>query len=217
MGQSSTLSGEILSQYLIAEFESLQSRAIQAEQIIASRTNFFIVMLTGLVGAIIVLVQNIMTVGYGVFFLIIFIADLALLIVGLLTLIQNADISGSTVILYRRIGRIRRWFADHHSGIVTYLPFEASDDRPFFTMLYPTFRSSEPILVLVNAITVSIMLCYIVYWSSNIRSLLPFVSFGVISFSATIWLEFKLILLRLSSIEKEEMIEGRIHFPGSLT
>jgi hypothetical protein len=74
-----------------------------------------------------------------------------LLVIGVSTLRQCMDLAATVITLYRRAGRVRRWFADQDLKSEKYLPFTIGDDRPQFNPNYALLRGMEAILLIVNA------------------------------------------------------------------
>ncbi|MCB0123178.1 MAG: hypothetical protein KDE58_13075 [Caldilineaceae bacterium] len=63
-------------------------------------------------------------------------------------------------IIYRRAGRIRRWFAEMDSSVIPYLPFEAGDDRPRMSLShgYLELRGGDIIIRMINSATIALFI-----------------------------------------------------------
>ncbi|MBI5053927.1 MAG: hypothetical protein HZB52_11780 [Chloroflexi bacterium] len=144
-------------EFLLAEFNSLQDRANQLEELKSSRINFFLVIvaaalagLTSFIG-----VSNFpITVNF-----IILAVSLILFLIGLTTLTQIVQYSIAIVSFYRKAGRIRRWFVDVNPEILDYVAFKPADDSPnvYVGASTFTFRCGDGIVLLVNSITLSVL------------------------------------------------------------
>lgn len=152
---------EIAAQFLIAEFNALQERAKNFEEIKASRVNFFLLIVAA-VGAIISAVDQI-RVLQQYFLESILLAAVAILLLGLSTLQHSVYYSSAIVEFYRRAGKIRHWFIDFDGTIEDHLPFEPADDRPKYYWKKNRFiekfqlnlwRGGEPVIIIFNVISV---------------------------------------------------------------
>ena len=143
--------------FLLAEFEALQERAISAEDIKSNRVNFFLI----LVGATLAGFSGLANVSeIGEFYLaLVGLGAFVLLLLGLSTLKNLSDYSIAAVILLRRAGRVRRWFVERDPSIQDYVAFPPNDDRPkmFIGDSLLSWRGGEPIIVITNATMVSII------------------------------------------------------------
>ncbi len=141
------------------------------ERIKSSRINFFLIVfaaftagLSGLLGS-----SNLQHV---VPFIVLTVA-FVLLLFGITTLKDVTDYSIAIVVLFRRAGRVRRWFLDNDSSIEKYVAFEPNDDRP---MMYLgrsvlSWRGGEPILIIANIVTASVFVGAGLYFISFISAL----------------------------------------------
>jgi len=152
---------EIAAQFLIAEFNALQERAKNFEEIKANRVNFFLLIVAA-VGAIISAADQI-KVLQQYFLESILLAAVVLLLLGLSTLQHSVYYSSAIVDFFRRAGRIRHWFIDFDRTIEDHFPFEPADDRPNYYWKRDRFiekfqlnlwRGGEPIIVIFNVISV---------------------------------------------------------------
>lgn len=144
--------------FLIAEFTALQERARHYEDLKSAKINYFLVLvaatLAGLFGfassqATQISVRTLFVMGLAV--------SIPVFLVGVVTLSQSVGISIAIVSLYRKAGRIRRYFANLNSSIWKYLPYKANDDSPniFVGTSSLTFRGGDAILVMVNSFTIT--------------------------------------------------------------
>ena len=143
--------------FLLAEFEALQERAISVEDIKSNRVNFFLILvgatLAGFSG-----LANVSEIG-GLYLALVGLGAFVLLLLGLSTLKNLSDYSISRVILLRRAGRVRRWFVERDPSIREYVAFPPNDDRPkmFIGDSLLSWRGGEPAIVITNATMVSII------------------------------------------------------------
>ncbi len=151
-----SVNGTASAQFLIAEYNALQARAINLEEIKSGRLNFFL-LIAGAIVAALSAFRGDSIFGYG-YRSGVFLSAMILLLLGILTLKNSIDYSIAIVLLHRRAGRMRRWFVDHDESIKKYVAFEAADDRPRLKM--PTsllaWRGAEPVLLIINVISVSV-------------------------------------------------------------
>ncbi len=166
-------------EFLLAEFNALQQRATQLEQIKSSAINFFLL----IVAATVTGTPTLATLITNNLFknILLTIAPLLIFIFGLLTLNNSIDLSVAAVAHLRRAGRIRRWFVEQNSMIERYVAWEPVDDRPRIYVPRLSFRGSEVAVSFINIICASLVafttLSYLHLPSSIIFS--PFV--GVIT------------------------------------
>lgn len=150
---------EQISQYLTAELEAINARAVAAEQNAASKVNFYLLIVTAAVGGIILLISNEKLVAYLSIIAVAACVLLAFLVlVGWSTFLQVIDLAASATFFYRRAGRIRRWFLDLEPAVLPYLPFKPGDDNPTFLAPRSSLRGIETVLLLVNSAMLGIAL-----------------------------------------------------------
>src|SRR4051794_40397012 len=123
--------------FLLAEFETLQNRAISIEQNKSNRINFLLIIAAALIAGIGQIVGNSILQPYQS--TVVFIAAVTLLLLGIFTLKHSVDDSVAIVILFRRAGRIRLWFVEQDNPIGQYVAFEYGDDRPRMDSPYLAF------------------------------------------------------------------------------
>ncbi len=213
------ISNEIIAGYMTAELGSLTQRALQHENALANKINFFLVAVTTVGGGLTLasgnpfLQKDILPLSIA----------LALIfhVMGWITLSQGLDLRAGSTIFYRRMGRIRQWFLDHEASLAPYLPFEPGDNRPLFYVAYAPIRSIESILLLVNSLTagaVASLVWLFAYFqvlqpkTSQTSSLLITLIVGALV-AVLIWsLQLRYIRRFMFSREKWETDHGRVHF-----
>jgi len=144
-----TDNAEIVSNYMLTEFEGLHQRASIQEQSIANKVNFFLVAVTAVIGGVFIVGGS----NAETFFFLPFVSitSLFMLLVGVSTFVQILDLIANATFYYRRAGRIRRWFLDFDPSLVKYMPFVPSDEKPSFFPRKGFLRGMETVLVLLNA------------------------------------------------------------------
>ena len=123
---------ESLADYFIAEMEGLHQRALHFDDAIANRISTYLNITTAIFGVIVFLTQ-LTNNNWSIVMFALVISLIVVLVIGILTLRQVSEAYGAAVVLYRRVGRIRKWFADHAPEIEPYQPFTVGDDRPKIT------------------------------------------------------------------------------------
>lgn len=135
--------------FLIAEFEALQQRAHLVEQSKTTSTNLYLLIvaaaLAGTPGLLSLVPKNFTTV-------ILIAALVFILVAGLLTLEYSITQSVVSIMLYRRAGRIRRWFLEQDSTIGVYLPFAPNDDSPAINVPLLESRGIETTAFIINVL-----------------------------------------------------------------
>jgi hypothetical protein len=140
-----------LTQYFTAELNSLTTRALQNENLVMNKINFFLALVTAIGGGLLlasttlVLKDILLPVGGLV--------ALFLHIMGWATLSQIMDLNSNAIIMYRRMGRVRQWFLDRAPDALPYFPFNPGDDRPKYFIEDAPLRGVETILLMTNAAT----------------------------------------------------------------
>jgi hypothetical protein len=198
---------------LLAEFNAIQERAINWEQINASRVNFFLVVAAAAGGGLIAIAE---VPGIQAYYQLIAIGALsALLLLGLLTLRDLIALSCATVMLWRRAGRARRWFVDAAPEIASYVAFEPADDRPTFTPHWTlAFRGGEALLLALNTAS-SALLAGVVLHQALWR--LPgVVATGSLAVGLATWFLQRLYIhKRMQQAERSDWARKQIQFPST--
>jgi hypothetical protein len=140
--------------FLIAEFNAIQQRAIGFEEIKSARINFFLIIVAATIAGLASLPDNLKAIYPSM----IVAGAVIVFLLGVSTLKSVMDYSIAVVILFRRAGRIRQWFVNNDKKIEKYIPFEPNDDRPPITIASSliSWRGGEPILLIINAAALSI-------------------------------------------------------------
>jgi len=216
------ISKDAIAQYLAADLTSMTQRAIQYENLLANKINFYLVLVTAAIGGLI-FIANVSEIKP----LILPIACLVLLvlaIMGLVTLLQGLDLSANTTFMFRRMGRVRQWFLDCEPRLFPYLPFSPGDDKPTHYVEYARLRSTESILLIVNAVLIAMLgsLFWLFVGMQVFR--LPFtlpatpyliaLGIGTLLFICTWWAEFSYAQKFMKVREKRAKEESYIHFPS---
>jgi hypothetical protein len=141
---------KISADFLLAEFNALQSRAIALTNNQSNRVNFLLIIVAAALAGVSQLANNVALDSY--FHSIILATTLGILLLGLFTLRQNVDDAVASVILFRRAGRIRLWFVEQNPQIVQYVAFEYGDDKPAMDVPFLSFRGGEAVILLINAL-----------------------------------------------------------------
>jgi len=207
---SKTEKAEITVSFLLAEFNTLQERATNLEQVKSTQVNFFLIVVAAIIAGLsglssVPTLQTFMLDG-------IFVASFLVFLLGFATLYQSVNYSMSIVSFYRRAGRIRRWFVDFDKDIAPYVAFPPGDDRPRFklTRSYLAFRGGDAVLLIINSvsfagITTSLIASF--FYFAPI-----FIFFVAIIVGVFAWfLQYQIIYRRLSNEEKRNI--NQIHFP----
>ena len=219
------LSKDTFAQYLTVEMDGLHNRAIHYDQMLAGKINFFLIIVTAFAGGLVLAADsgnaNLVSLSLPVACLVLSF----LLIIGVATLRQCMDLAASVTTLYRRVGRIRRWFADQDLDSEKYLPFTVGDDRPQFNPNYALLRGMETILLLVNAAVagaLAVFLCASIAYYFNLRflSFTQILNLGVaLGLGAVVAVITWLIQLRFANQfmkrwETRQIEMGAIRFPS---
>jgi len=217
------ISNEAIAQYLTADLGSMTQRAIQYENLLANKINFYLVLVTAAIGGLL-FVANVPEIKP----LLIPIACLVLLILsimGVVTLFQGLDLSASTTFMFRRMGRIRQWFLDQDPNLFPYLPFMPGDDKPTYYVEYARLRSTEAILLIVNAVLIAMLgaLLWIFIGMQVLRlsfnfSAMPYLialGIGTLLFICAWWFEFNYAQNFMKNREKKAKEDGYINFPSA--
>ena len=223
--KTETLSKEIIAHYLVTELDGLTQRALHFEQALMNKINFYLVVVTAILGGLILLSQSDALTG--------FLLPVALLVcfflhlMGWMTLSQGLQLSYMTIAMYRRSGRIRQWFVDHEATLAPYTPFSHGDDRPLFYANYAPLRNIEAILLLVNAAIAGVFVALLCLWIEPVIMqaipVQPWVTYliclstGLLT-ALIVWrLEARYIKLFMLKKEQIEWKLGSVHFPSELS
>ena len=190
--------------FMVAEFNAIQQRAVQKEQSRSTATNLFLIIvaaaLAGLPGILQLVSAALIPIMLGFVLTFIFTAGCA-------TLEYSINESVVAILLHRRAGRIRRWFVEQNPIIEGYMPFEPSDDKPAIYIRDLHFRGTDSVAFIINiasaALLASLPLSYISW---------PFAVVGaIITAGATWWTQNAYTARKLKRAEVE--VQHRIKFP----
>lgn len=203
---------DIIAQFLIAEFNALQERAKNFEDIKASRVNFFLLVVAA-AGAIFSTANQIDLLKQYYLESIILTA-LVLLLLGLSTLKHSVDYSGAIVILFRLAGRARRWFVDFDEKVAPYVAFEPADDRPKFSISYSllAWRGAETVVMLFNVISSTAIAGCIVFMIVKFTPIFALIILVGVAIS-TWYLQGLYVYRRMLNVQNSDSELRRIHFP----
>lgn len=208
---------EVVAQYLLSEFEVLNQRAMQYEQSIVNKTNFFLATLTAVGGGAILLSTQ-LTLSTEFYLVGGLILAVALLVLGITTLAQVVDIGASATFLYRRAGRIRKWFLEYDSRLQPYIPFVVGDDSPPYVMETSKLRGIEAVLLIANSAIAGFLGggCIFTCWDTQIFAYEEIFSLivGIVSFFVFWKIQAVYVTHLLRKWEHREKIEGWVHFPA---
>ena len=200
--------GKIGAEFLLAEFNAIQQRAIQIEQSKSSSINFYLV----IVAAAIAGVSGTINLFPGAeISLLFFITSAFILVVGCLTLDHSINQAATIVLLYRRAGRIRRYFLEQSKDIEPYLPFQATDALPrIYLPASLTYRGAEVTVFVINIASISIM-------SAAIFSFLSWTGTAIVSIAiAGIFWLLQNLYCRRKLTRFEASAQRKVLFPMSL-
>jgi protein-S-isoprenylcysteine O-methyltransferase Ste14 len=219
---SEKISKDAIAQYFAADLDSLTQRAIQYENILSNKINFYLVIVTASLGGLI-LAADIPEIKESF----LFIASLVVLIlffIGWTTLFQTLDLSTNSTYMYRRIGRIRQWFLSEMQELYLYLPFNSGDDKPDFDTPHAKWRRVDSILIIVNATLAVIFFvflwfffCFQVFHFRFVSPEHPYLialGMGTIIFTIVWRIELKYVENFMIKRDEEERMGKYIHFPS---
>jgi len=168
---------EISANFLLSEFNALQSRAIALGNSQANRVNFLLI----IVAAALAGVSQVMGIAalQPYFRSVIFGTALGILLLGLFTLRQNIEDAAASVILFRRAGRIRLWFVEQNPQIARYVAFEYGDDKPAIDAPFLSSRGGEGVILLINALAFCLVVGIALPFRGIAILLSTLVSFGI--------------------------------------
>lgn len=217
------ISKDAIAQYLVADLTSMTQRAIQYENLLANKINFYLILVTAAIGGLLLLanISEIKPIILPIACLVL----LILAIMGLVTLLQGLDLSANTTFMFRRMGRVRQWFLDHEPKLFPYIPFSPGDDKPTYHVEYARSRSTESILLIVNAVLIatfgSLLWFFLGMQVFRLSFLLPSMPYlialgiGAFLFIFTWWAEFSYAQKFMKIREKRAKAENYINFPSA--
>ncbi|MBP7963004.1 MAG: hypothetical protein KBG20_12945 [Caldilineaceae bacterium] len=136
--------------FLIAEFNALQERALEYERLKSARVNFYLLLIGATIAVMPTMVQQFQAYEW---FAVSFVS-LTIILVGIATLIQIVNYSISIAVFYRKAGRVRTWFIEKSIDMAPYTAFSPGDDRPRIklTGTYLALRGAEATVTVGNSI-----------------------------------------------------------------
>ncbi len=193
--------------FLLAEFNALQARAMNLEQVKANKVNFFL-LVAGAVGAWVANMVDSQGLGSISPYLITFIS-LPLLVLGILTLRNIMQESVHIAGYYRRAGRIRLWFVEKKPEVASYVPFQYADDRPRIYLSQFEYRGGEFVILIINTLSFCGLLISLLRpsnWNIAAAEILVALTIG--------WL-LQVLYFRtfLKSYEEKDWVKNAVHFP----
>jgi hypothetical protein len=197
-------------EFLIAEFTALQSQVTRLEEAKSSRVNFFLIVVAAAAASI----SGLADVGRsgGSFEAVVAVAALAILGLGAATLKELVGYSESIVSLYRRAGRVRRWFVDSDTGIAPYVAFKACDDHPILALGpgYLGFRGGDAVVLTLNAASVSVVVVAVLSSVYPVHALMVAV---VAVFAGVLAWFAQRHIVHAGLRRSEAKMKKRVHFP----
>lgn len=192
-------------EFLLAEFNAIQQRAIQIEQSKSNSVNFYLVIvaatIAGVPGMLSLIPQEATRIVLIAMFLFIF-------IIGSLTLDHSINQAANIIRLYRCSGKIRRFFLENSNDIKSYLPFEANDAFPrIYIKSNLAYRGSEVVVSTINVASFFIVIAI----AFSIISWVLSVTIAVIVAIIAWVLQEKYFRRKLQRFEKSA--ERKIAFP----
>jgi len=196
----------ISTEYLIAEFNAIQNRAINLENLRSSRINFLLFTTGAIVAGIGGLVQVDILLPY--IKALTLLAAGTILSIGLLTLNYTIDDTVTLVLFWRYAARIRRYFVDESPVMEKYLPFPAYDDKPSVDNPHLALRGSDATLITVNSVAACVALFFLLEKIPiNTASLISIGIFPAI-------LALQLLFMRLRFNYEERAINNMAIYPS---
>lgn len=204
---------EIIAPFMVAEFETLTSRILSIEQTQATRVNFYIVIITAIFGGLVLLLQN--QTSQASFYLFAIAASLLAFLFGIALLTEYVELAAQVVFLYRRAGRIRRWFHDKNPSVLPYLAWTPGDDTPPFKddPGFATFAGKDSILWLGNSISGAFLIFILFISLASIAMVYFALLIAIVVLGIVWWLQDKYIAHMMNKYEKVGSEKNRIHFP----
>ncbi|KAA0231153.1 hypothetical protein EDS67_03635 [candidate division KSB1 bacterium] len=148
----------ITAQFLVTDYACLQERVKTFEEIKSARVNFFL-LIVGAVGAGISAAMQVQAVRDNAQ-IIILLSTITLFLLGIATLQHSVNYSEAIVTIFRRSGRIRRWFLNENPKLAPFLVFEAADNKPRFDINLSNliWRGAEPVIIVLNSVLLTVAL-----------------------------------------------------------
>lgn len=202
---------EIVAQFLMAEFDALNHRATQYDQSVAGKSNFYLAVVTAVVGGVFVAstsdTSNWFTNSIEPITCIVLVF---LFLLGLITLSQILDLSASSKVCLRRAGRIRYWFLAYAPKIKDNLPFTVTDSRPPF-LERNVLRGVEAILLFINASVVALFAGLLTMYLFSLNTVPVYVfALSAVCFLITWVLQIWYVRKTMKDWERREIESGMV-------
>jgi hypothetical protein len=226
---SEKLSKDALALHLTTELDALNQSVFHARDMLMNKVNFFLILVTA-IGSGLFLMAGVDTLRI----LVLPIACLVvavLLLMGMNTLQQGLDLSGSAITYHRRAGRIRKWFVDQEPTVEPYMPFTVADNMPRMSSNFINLRGAESILLIMNStLAGTLAILIVIFWDYYIihkmanntpfNDLLPGFALafvlGVVSFIVSWMLQVRYVKWFMNDWDKRQEDLHLIHFPIEL-
>lgn len=216
------LSKDAVAQHMSTELQILNQSADHAKDVLSSKVNYFLILVTAVGGGLILLgsMDDLQTFILPIACLVIFL----LAVMGFGTLRQGLDTIALAVVYYRRAGRIRKWFVEQEPAMEPYLPFMVADNLPRMSSGAFNLRGTESILLWINASLMGILTGLVTvlidfYLIRYARAPIPPADYllalilGGISLSLTWYAQIRYMKEFMQNWEKQQKKLGLIHFP----
>jgi len=140
-------------EFLLAEFNALNERAIHLEDLKASRVNFLLIIFAATIAILPGIFEKFPNMALQATFAI----ALVVFVVGITSLNQVVFYSTSIVDFYRRASRIRRWYVERNPEMTPYVAFVPRDDYPgmHLTGTWMYLRGADGVLLALNSVAVA--------------------------------------------------------------
>jgi phosphatidylserine synthase len=197
-------------EFLLAEFNALQERAVSYEEIKSSRVNFYLVVVAAALASFPALIEHAQISLHGGLAIL---ASL-ILVLGLVTLDQIVEYSIAITAFYRAAGRVRVWHVEQNPDIAPYVAFSPRDDRPAIRVKFraQVFRGADATVLVTSSVALATLVVsllrhwYIMQWWVWIPT-------GVMVAFAAWYLQKGYIYMKLRRADLRKRNE--IHFPIS--
>lgn len=202
-----------IDEFMIAEYNALQARALAFEQIKSSRINFFLI----IVGASIAGYSGLSNIEGFIFDYptILVMICLINLLIGVATLKFSMDQSIAITSFHRRAARVRRYFFDLNRELYLYYPFRPTDERPLNSISQELiiWRGGEPILIVLNALLIFFMFYTMTFQGFGLNIVSYLIALPMASL--TIYGQLKYLQNNLKLRDKSEVENKKVNFPNS--
>jgi len=197
-------------EFLLAEFEAQQGQIIKLEEAKSNRINFFLVVVAAAIASTSGVINN-TGISLSASMVFAFVA-FGILILGIATLNELVHYSEAIVSLYRRAGRVRRWFVDFDVDITPYVAFDATDESPKYDLESPylAFRGGDSVILLVNSIAFCVFVLSLINLFYTVSMILGLI-IGIPSVLLAWLFQQNRLHARLQNVEKTSI--NNIHFP----